>query len=172
MTPILKVTMGLGGGIFLLVAALLIVPRLQPAQIVSTGPGVKVAFDAALAGQGKQLFANRYACSVCHQVSSAGVSGASVGPDLSRVLLAQVPQGTRPELNPLEKWMKEKGLARPEDDPEKAAGLVTQYLANPPDYSSTMKGQVLRFKDTAGGDDAWLKDVKAIVELLKQAATK
>src|SRR3972149_2010301 len=135
--------------------------------------GVPITFDQALAQQGRQLFTEKYNCKLCHGISSLGVAGDStLGADLSSALLGRVPAGTAAALHPLPRWFEEKGLARPEGDPVRAGGLLVAFLASPPDYAPTQKAQTGLFKVRAGGDAAWLSDVKAIVELFKEAASK
>lgn len=168
MTPVLKVTMGLGAVIVIAVAGLLLVPMLKQTPTATSRTDVKITFDGAAAGQGKQLFTTKYACTACHSISSLKITGAAVGPDLSRVLLAQVPAGQ----NPVIKFMEEKGLASPETNPARASEILVEFLKEPPDYSTLMKGQVVRFKAAAGGENAWLSDVKSIVELFKQAVSE
>ena len=109
---------------------------------------------------------------VCHSISSLNMPGGTLGPDLSGVLLGRVPPNTTPALHPIKQWFEEKGLARPEGDPAKAEELLVAFLASPPDYAPTKKVQVAAFKSMAGGEQPWLSDVKALVELLKEAAAK
>lgn len=132
-----------------------------------------ISFDQALAQQGRQLFTEKYNCKLCHSISSLGVAGLSaLGADLSGVLLGQVPAGTAAALHPLPRWFEEQGLARPEADPAKAGEHLAAFIASPPDYAPTQKAQTALFKRTAGEDAAWLSDVEAITELLKEAASK
>ena len=151
-------------------------PMGTPAPTPTPTPGATVApisFDQALAQQGRQLFTDKYNCKLCHSIESLGVAGSSrLGADLSAALLGRVPSGTPSSLHPLPRWFEEKGLARPEGDPVKAGEILVAFLASPPDYAPTQKAQTGLYKVTAGGDAAWLSDVKAIVELLKEAASK
>jgi len=136
------------------------------------GTAAPISFDRALAEQARQLYTAKYVCNVCHSISALNIAGGSLGPDLSAVLLGRVPTGTAPALNPIRRWFDEKGLARPEGDPIKAGELLVAFLASPPDYAPTKQVQVAAFKGTAGGEAPWLTDVKALVELLKEAAAK
>jgi len=140
--------------------------------LTPTATAVAISFDPALTRQARQLFTGKYVCNVCHSIASLNMMGGTVGPDLSAALLGRVPLGTPPELNPLKQWLEEKGLASPELDPVKAAELVTAFLASPPDYAPTKMVQVAAFKGLAGGDKPWMEDVKALVELLKEAAAR
>ena len=136
------------------------------------GTPAAITFDQALAQQARQLYTAKYVCNVCHSISALNMPGGTLGPDLSAVLLGRVPTGTDSTLHPLPRWFEEKGLARPEGDPVKAGELLVAFLASPPDYAPTKKVQVAAFKNTAGGEEPWLGDVKALVELFKEAAAK
>ncbi|MBU2009254.1 MAG: cytochrome C [Chloroflexi bacterium] len=136
------------------------------------GTPAAITFDQALARQARQLFVAKYVCNVCHSISALNMPGGTLGPDLSAVLLGRVPTGTASALYPLPRWFEEKGLARPEGDPVKAGELLVAFLASPPDYAPTKKVQVAAFKNTAGGEEPWLRDVKALVELFREASAK
>ena len=136
------------------------------------GTPAAITFDPAVAQQARDLFTAKYVCNVCHSISTLNIPGGTLGPDLSAVLLGRVPSNTAPALNPLPRWFEEKGFARPEGDPVKAGELLVDFLASPPDYAPTKQVQVAAFKNTAGGEEPWLRDVKALVELLKEAAAE
>ena len=146
-------------------------PTPTPA-LTPTATAVAISFDPALTRQARQLFTEKYVCNVCHSIASLNMMGGVVGPDLSGALLGRVPLDTPPELNPVKRWLEEKGLARPELDPAKAGELLSAFLASPPAYAPTKMVQVAAFKGLAGGDKPWMEDVKALVELLKEAAAK
>jgi hypothetical protein len=131
-----------------------------------------ITYDPALTQPARQLFTATYVCDVCHSINSLRMTAGGVGPDLSGALFAIVPADTPPELNPLKQWYETNGLPHPEADPAKAAELLTAFLVSPPDYAPTKQVQIAAFKELAGGDAPWLTDVKALVELLKEAASK
>ena len=89
-----------------------------------------------------------------------------MGPDLSKTLLGNPGAGG----SVIGKFFREKGLANPAEDPEKAAELLKEYLIDPPEYSTTMKRQTRSYKAMYSD---WATDqVPALVELLKEAAAK
>jgi len=147
-------------------------PTSTPTPTAAATP-VAITFDPALAQQGRQLFTDKYNCKLCHSINSLGVAGLStLGADLSAALLGRVPTGTVAALHPLPRWFEENGLARPEGDPVKAGELLAAFVASPPDYAPSQKAQTGLLKARAGSDAAWLSDLKAIAELLKEAASK
>ncbi|MCL5957900.1 MAG: hypothetical protein M1358_01055 [Chloroflexi bacterium] len=170
MTPIVKVSIGLAAVVVVLFAALLLFPASQPAAPVAAKSGVSISFDDKLAQQGASVFTSKYACNGCHAVSALNVAGSTAGPDLSRVILGEVPTGTAPQANPISRWYADNGLNTPATNLEKASELLFEYLEMPPSYSALMQSQVQRAKGVAGSDDKWEEDAKAIVEFLKKAA--
>lgn len=169
MTPIVKTAIGLALGLGAIVGALLLVPAPQPAAPAAASK-LTIPFDDELAQRGATLFTSK-GCAGCHALSSLKIAGGTAGPDLSRVLLGEVPPGTSPEANPIARWYAESGLTDPETDLEQAAELLEEYLEGPPPYSPLMSGQIQRLAAAAGGDVEWKRDVRAIVELFKKAAT-
>ncbi len=170
MTPIVKTAIGLAIVLVAVFGVLLLMPASQPATPAGAISGLGVTVNEGLAQRGASLFSTKYGCSACHAVSSLGVSGSAAGPDLSRVLVAEVPAGTRPEANSVAKWYAEHGRANPETKPDQAAELLSEFLEKPPAYSPVMQAQVQRLKGVAGGEEQWEKDVQALVEFLKKAA--
>ncbi len=135
------------------------------ATTTSTTSAGAIQYDPQLAAKGQQYF-SQIGCIACHSISSLGISGGNVGPDLSKALLGN--PGVPGDV--LSKYFAENGLTNPAADPQKAAQLLTQFLTNPPDYAATMKAQVQAFKATYPN---WTTDqVPALVELLKEAAAK
>jgi len=128
-------------------------------------PSAGIKYDEAKAQEGLNYF-KTIGCVACHSVSSLGVSGGAVGPDLSRVLLGN--PGAAGSV--IGRFFAENGLEDPAKDPEKAAQLLTQFLTNPPNYATTMKTQTNAYKAQFG--DKWQKEiVPAIVEMFKKAAS-
>jgi len=144
-------------------------PTSTPTPAGTPGP---IVFDKVLTLQARELFTATYVCNTCHSISVLNIPGGTLGPDLSGVLLGRVPANTAAALNPIKQWYDEKGLAHPETDPAKAGELLAAFLQSPPDYAPTKKVQVLAFRTLAGGDVRWAADVKALVELFKEAASK
>ncbi len=135
------------------------------ATTTSTTSAGAIQYDPQLAAKGQQYF-SQIGCIACHSISSLGISGGNVGPDLSKALLGN--PGVPGDV--LSKYFAENGLTNPAADPQKAAQLLAQFLTNPPDYAATMKAQVQAFKATYPN---WTTDqVPALVELLKEAAAK
>lgn len=166
MTPIVKVASGLALGMGAIFLALLIIPTSWPASPPRAVAVASISFNEDLAAHGASLFSSR-GCVACHAISSLQVTGSAAGPDLSRALFGEVPQGERPEAHPVAKWYAEKGLTDPESNPDRAAELIEEYLEDPPTYSPVMQAHVQRMK--SGGEEQWEKDVEALLELLKKA---
>jgi len=140
-------------------------PSSTSATATSTTSAGAIQYNPQLAAKGQQYF-SQIGCIACHSISSLGISGGNVGPDLSKALLGN--PGVPGDV--LSKYFAENGLTNPAADPQKAAQLLAQFLMNPPDYASTMKAQVQAFKATYPN---WTTDqVPALVELLKEAAAK
>ncbi len=128
-------------------------------------PSVEIKYDPQLAEKGRRYFLE-IGCDACHAIKSLGISGGAVGPDLSKVLLGNPGAGG----SVIGKFFKERGLANPAEDPEKAAELLKEYMIDPPEYSTTMKRQTRSYKAMYSD---WATDqVPALVELLKEAAAK
>lgn len=166
MTPIVRVASGLALGMGAIFLALLIIPSSQPAAEPKAVSVADISFNEDLSARGASLFSSR-GCVACHAISSLQVTGSAAGPDLSRVLFGEVPQGVRPEAHPVSRWYAENGLTDPEGNPDRAAELIEEYLENPPTYSPVMQAHVQRMK--SGGEEQWKNDVEALVELLKKA---
>lgn len=131
-----------------------------------TTPIKGITYSEELAAKGLELF-RKHQCDSCHTINSLGVPGSPSGPDLSKALLGNkgIPGSV------MMRWYKERGLEDPEANPSKAAELLYEFLVNPPAYARTSKGWIDGIKKTMG-EDAWKEDAKAILELLKKAATK
>jgi len=135
----------------------------QPPTTGQPPSAPSISYNAELANKGLSLFKGELGCTACHTIDSLRVSGGKVGPDLSNALL-----GGR---NVLPRFYRENGLENPAADPAKAAELLAQYLTQPPQYSTTMVGQIASFKRLYG--EQWEKEyVPALVEMLKMAAAR
>jgi cytochrome c2 len=144
-------------------------PSQAPTQAAAppTGatPTIEIKYDPQLAEKGRRYF-SEIGCDACHSIKSLGISGGAVGPDLSKTLLGNPGAGG----SVIGRFFKEKGLANPAEDPEKAAELLKEYLIDPPEYSTTMKRQTRSYKAMYSD---WATDqVPALVEMLKEAAAK
>lgn len=134
-------------------------------------PKVTIEFNRELAEQGAKFF-KEMACVACHTVKSAGITvGGNTGPDLSLVLIGSpgVEPGTAG--GPImDKWFRAHGLDKPEQNLEKAAKLLADFLCTEPpsDIAPTMHVQIRAFRQSYG--DEWCsKYVPALVELFKMA---
>ena len=123
-----------------------------------------IPYNATLASIGEKYFKS-IGCVFCHSISSLGIQGGNVGPDLSKALLGN--PGVPGDV--LTQYFKEHGLTNPASNPQEAAQLIEQFLQNPPSYAGTMQAQVAAFKQQYSN---WTDIVKAIVEMLKEAADK
>ncbi|AEA12551.1 cytochrome c [Thermoproteus uzoniensis 768-20] len=123
-----------------------------------------VPYNATLASIGIKYF-KTIGCVFCHSIQSLGIQGGNVGPDLSKALLGN--PGVPGDV--LTQYFQQNGLTNPAADPQKAAQLIEQFLQNPPSYAGIMQAQVSAFKQQYAN---WTDIVKAIVEMLKEAADK
>jgi cytochrome c2 len=140
-------------------------PTTQTGHSTGAAPSAGIQYDSQLAEKGRHYF-SEIGCTACHAIKSLGISGGAVGPDLSKVLLGNPGAGG----SVIGRFFKEKGLDNPAADPEQAAKLLKEYLTNPPQYSTTMKTQVMAYKASYSN---WATDqVPALVEMLKEAAAK
>lgn len=140
-------------------------PTTQTGTSTGTAPTTGIKYDPQLAEKGKQYYLE-IGCTACHSIKSLGISGGAVGPDLSKTLLGNPGVGG----SQIGRFFKEKGLDNPAADPEKAGELLKEYLINPPQYTGTMRTQVMAYK--ASYSDWATEHVPALVELLKEAAAK
>jgi len=140
-------------------------PTTQTGTSTGTAPTTGIKYNPQLAEKGKQYYLE-IGCTACHSIKSLGISGGAVGPDLSKTLLGNPGVGG----SQIGRFFKEKGLDNPAADPEKAAELLKEYLINPPQYTGTMRTQVMAYK--ASYSDWATEHVPALVELLKEAAAK
>ncbi len=140
-------------------------PTAQTPPSIGTAPTTGIKYDPQLAEKGRQYYLE-IGCTACHSIKSLGISGAAVGPDLSKTLLGNSGvAGSK-----IGRFFKERGLDDPAEDPEKAAELLKEYLIDPPPYTGTMRTQTLAYKAMYSD---WATDqVPALVELLKEAAAK
>jgi cytochrome c2 len=136
-----------------------------PTPSTGAAPTIEIKYDPQLAEKGRRYF-SEIGCDACHAIKSLGISGGAVGPDLSKTLLGNPGAGG----SVIGKFFREKGLANPAADPEKAAELLKEYMIDPPPYSTTMRTQTRAYKAMYSD---WATDqVPALVELMKEAAAK